>query len=117
MAKNTGDPLERRRFLQSITVAAGAAGFAPHLYGAVGTASTVPAISPGTETSSTGKGPTVQLAEYATRLRYEEIPADVLQRAKDCVADTVGVILFGAQFPWSQMIIRQARRMGTGKCA
>ena len=40
-----------------------------------------------------------------------------MQRAKDCIADTVATILFGAQFPWSQMIIAQARRMGTGRCA
>jgi 2-methylcitrate dehydratase PrpD len=43
---------------------------------------------------------------------------EVLQRAKDCISDTVGVILFGAQFPWSKMIVAQAERMGgkDGKC-
>ena len=115
MTKIKAERVERRRFLRAMTVAAGAAGFAPQLYGAAGPAVTIPeefAAAP----SDTGQ--TMRLAEYATRLRYEEIPTEVLQRAKDCIADTVAVILFGAQFPWSQMIIAQARRMGPGgKCA
>ena len=68
-----------------------------------------------TEATPGGKGQTTRLAEYAAALRYEEIPQEVLQRAKDCIADTAGVILFGAQFPWSKMMIAQAQRMGVGK--
>jgi 2-methylcitrate dehydratase PrpD len=30
------------------------------------------------------------LASYASALRFEDIPATVLRRAKDCVIDTVG---------------------------
>ena len=75
------------------------------------------AAPPSGETGD-GTGQTVRLAEYATALRYEEIPADVLQRAKDCMADTVATILFGGQFPWSKMIISQAERMSSGgKCS
>ena len=106
--------IERRRFLRAMTVAAGAAGFSPPFYVAAGSPVTMPA---GVEAPPGDTGQTTLLAEYATRLRYEEIPAEVLQRAKDCIADTVATILFGAQFPWSQMIIAQARRMGTGRCA
>jgi 2-methylcitrate dehydratase PrpD len=63
-------------------------------------------------------GQTKRLAEYAAGLRYQEIPPPVLQRAKDCMADTVATILFGAQFPWSKMIIAQALRMsGVGSCS
>ena len=114
MKKNTSQPVERRSFLQAITVVSGAATFASRLCGAARTSAR---LSAEIETPPNGKGQTVRLAEYATRLRYEEIPADVLERAKDCFVDTVGVILFGAQFPWSQMIIAQARRMSAGKCA
>ena len=40
---------------------------------------------------------TVQLAEYAANLRFEDLPATVVQRAKDCIADTVAVIYAGQQ--------------------
>ncbi len=106
--------VDRRKFLQAITVATGAAGLAPQLYALAEPAIAAPVDG---EATANPQGQTKQLAQYAVRLRYEEIPADVLQRTKDCIADTVGVILFGAQFPWSQMIIAQARRMGAGKCA
>ena len=110
----TAKSVERRKFLQTITVATGAAGLAPQLYAVAEPAIAAPVDG---EATANPQGQTKQLAQYAVRLRYEEIPADVLQRTKDCIADTVGVILFGAQFPWSQMIIAQARRMGAGKCA
>jgi 2-methylcitrate dehydratase PrpD len=66
------------------------------------------------EIITNGSGQTKRLADYAVGLRYHEIPPAVVQRAKDCMADTVATILFGAQFPWSKMIIAQALRMGGG---
>ena len=32
---------------------------------------------------------TVRLAEYAAALRYEDLPALVVEQAKDCIIDTV----------------------------
>ena len=32
---------------------------------------------------------TVQLAEYAAALRYQDLPAPVVQQAKECIIDTV----------------------------
>jgi 2-methylcitrate dehydratase PrpD len=105
---------DRRKFLRGMAATAGAASFAPYLSRA-----SAPAIAiPGEPEAAGSTGQTIRLAEYAVRLRYEEIPPEVLQRAKDCIADTVAVILFGGQFPWSKMIIAQARRMGQGgKCS
>jgi len=57
---------------------------------------------------------TVQLAEYAARLRYEDLPPEVIQRAKDCIADTVATVLFGYDLPWSQIVVQYAKRNGTG---
>ncbi len=115
MNKINAERFKRRGFLQSITAAAGVAGSAPLFFGAAGSTAALPAEAEAAETET---GQTVRLAEYAVGLRHEQIPAEVLQRAKDCIADTVAVILFGAQFPWSKMIIAQAQRMGTGgKCA
>ena len=39
---------------------------------------------------------TLQLAKYAAALRYDELPAQVIQRAKDTIADTIAAIAFGA---------------------
>jgi 2-methylcitrate dehydratase PrpD len=47
-------------------------------------------------------------------LKYEEIPAAVRQRVKDCIIDTVAVILYGGKLPWSQMVIAHAHRSGAG---
>src|SRR6266851_4262269 len=57
---------------------------------------------------------TVQLAEYASELRYEQLPAAVVQRAKDCIADTAAAVLFGFDLPWSRMIVDYAKRNGAG---
>src|SRR6202021_169256 len=57
---------------------------------------------------------TVRLAEYAAKLRYEDIPADVIERARNTIIDTVGTVVFGYDLPWSQMIVAQARRAGPG---
>jgi 2-methylcitrate dehydratase PrpD len=102
--------LKRRDILRAISIAASAATLSPKFTAAdsFGIAGSEPEQKP--EIS----GQTVRLAEYATNLRYEEIPAEIVQRAKDCFADTVATILFGAPFPWSQMIIEQARLLGTG---
>ena len=57
---------------------------------------------------------TVHLAEYASGLRYNELPPEVVQRAKDCIADTVAVIVQGSGLPWSHIVIRYAQRTGSG---
>lgn len=57
---------------------------------------------------------TQQLAQYAANVRFDDLPAPVIQRAKDCIADTVATITFGADLPWSRTIIRYAERMGAG---
>ena len=41
------------------------------------------------------------LAEFASDLRYEDIPASVISIAKACIIDTIGVALFGSSLPWS----------------
>src|SRR4051794_19405925 len=57
---------------------------------------------------------TLQLAKYAAALRYDELPAAVIQRAKDTVADTIAAIAFGAHLPWSRIVVHYARQRGAG---
>jgi 2-methylcitrate dehydratase PrpD len=59
-------------------------------------------------------GETIKLAEFASRLRFEDIPAPVLERAKHSIADTVGTIVFGHCLPWSAIVVRHAQRLGAG---
>jgi len=54
------------------------------------------------------------LAQYAATLRYEEIPLDVINRAKQCIADTIAVIIFGYELPWSRMVVRFAEKNAPG---
>ena len=57
---------------------------------------------------------TVQLAEYATGLRYEDLPAEVVACAKDCIIDTVAACICGSALPWSRIVIDYAERTGPG---
>jgi 2-methylcitrate dehydratase PrpD len=60
---------------------------------------------------------TVRLARYAAALRYEDLPAEIVTRAKECIADTVAAIICGAPLPWSRIVIAYAERTGPGgKC-
>jgi 2-methylcitrate dehydratase PrpD len=99
----------RRTFLRQTV----ATSFSPYLWPFVGAAS-ARQTPPHVESITNRTGQTKKLAEYAVALRYEEIPREVLLRARDCMIDTVATILFGAQFPWSKMIISQALRMSAG---
>ncbi len=57
---------------------------------------------------------TVRLARYAAALRYEDLPAEIVERAKECIADTVAAIVCGAALPWSRIVIGYAERTGPG---
>jgi 2-methylcitrate dehydratase PrpD len=57
---------------------------------------------------------TVQVAEYAAYCRYDDIPSDVVERAKQCIADTIATIIFGYDLPWSRIVVAYAERNGTG---
>lgn len=57
---------------------------------------------------------TVRLARYAASLRYEDIPPEIVARAKECIADTVAAIVCGAALPWSRIVTAYAERTGPG---
>ena len=59
-----------------------------------------------------------QLAEFAVGLTWDRIPPEVIERAKDCVIDTVAACAFGSQLPWTQTVIEYARRNSApGECS
>jgi 2-methylcitrate dehydratase PrpD len=59
-------------------------------------------------------GETVRLASYAAGLRYEDLPAAVVARAKEIIIDTVAAAICGADLPWSRIVIAYAGRTGPG---
>ena len=103
MTDPNGQGVERRTFLMQMATVAGTAPLAPGLLGAA-------AAQEGAHNSAETAHETERLAAYATALRYEDLPPAVVQRAKDCMADTVAAIVYGAELPWSKMIIAYARQ-------
>ena len=47
---------------------------------------------------------TETVAAFATCLAYEDIPPEVVDRAKDCIIDAVGAAIYGSRMPWSRII-------------
>jgi 2-methylcitrate dehydratase PrpD len=58
------------------------------------------------------KGETAALASYAARLRFADLPSDVVEKAKICFRDALACCLFGVTQPWTQMLIHQAIEEG-----
>jgi 2-methylcitrate dehydratase PrpD len=57
-------------------------------------------------------GPTRELASFVARLRYEDIPAEVITKAKACLLDAVGCMLFGSTLPWVRIATEAALEQG-----
>ena len=102
MTKRTEDGLVRRSFLKQMASVAGTLPLAPALTGPAA------AQTPSPQRSEETDHETERLAAYAAALRYEDLPPAVVQRAKDCMTDTVAAIVFGAELPWSRMIVAYA---------
>lgn len=117
LVADDAEPVGRRTILGQIAAVAGAAPFGPALLAATA-AATTPRDTEAAERSGEGANgaahQTVRLAEYAAALRYEDLPPEVVQRAKDFIADAVAAITYGAGLPWSRIIIGYATRTGAG---
>src|ERR1043165_8413784 len=57
-------------------------------------------------------GITAKLAVHASKLRYEDIPSDVIEKAKDCILDQIGVELIGSTLEWNKIAYRYVTEMG-----
>jgi aconitate decarboxylase len=54
--------------------------------------------------AATGASPTAALADFATALRFDDLPPATVAHAKLSILDTVGCALFGAGLPWIDML-------------
>jgi len=53
-----------------------------------------------------------ELARFVSDLKYEDLPPDVIARAKDLILDQVGIMLACATLPWSRIIYNYVRTWG-----
>lgn len=56
------------------------------------------------------------LAEFVSGLRFEQLPAPVVERLKWSVLDTLGCGIYGSATPWGRIVSDYARRV-PGQCA
>jgi 2-methylcitrate dehydratase PrpD len=54
------------------------------------------------------------LADFTVNLQFDKIPPTVIERAKECIIDIVGVCAFGSTVPSSQPVLAYAERYGNG---
>ncbi|MBI2988736.1 MAG: MmgE/PrpD family protein [Deltaproteobacteria bacterium] len=57
-------------------------------------------------------GPTIVLAEFLSKLHYEQLPSDVITKAKECVLDQLGVQLVASRFEWSRIVYSTVKALG-----
>ena len=55
---------------------------------------------------------TQRLARFTIDLSYRGIPAEVIDRAKACILDTLAVSLYGSTKPWSRTVSGMVRDLG-----
>ena len=56
------------------------------------------------QASEAGAGQTRMLAQFASDLRFEDIPQEVIQRMKTSVLDSIGCCLYGVTLPWTRHV-------------
>ena len=57
-------------------------------------------------------GVTEKLAAHAFDVRYEDMPQEVIEKAKDCLLDQIGVELIGSTLDWNKIAYRYVVEMG-----
>ena len=57
-------------------------------------------------------GITEKLAAHTATVRYEDIPPEAIEKAKDCILDQVGVELIGSTLEWNKIAYRYVAEMG-----
>ena len=56
-----------------------------------------------------------RLANWLVHLKYEDIPAEVVEKAKACIYDWVCITIYGADSPWSKALLDIVRETGGRK--
>lgn len=57
-------------------------------------------------------GITQKLAAHTAAVRFEDIPQEAIEKAKDCILDQIGVELLGSTLEWNKIAYRYVADMG-----
>ena len=57
-------------------------------------------------------GITEKLAAHAVKVRYEDLPPEAIEKAKDCILDQIGVELIGSTLEWNKIAYQYVADMG-----
>src|SRR4029453_15141760 len=57
-------------------------------------------------------GITEKRALHTARVRFEDIPPEAIEKAKDCILDQIGVELIGSTLEWNKIAYRYVAEMG-----
>src|SRR5258707_178457 len=57
-------------------------------------------------------GITEKLAAHTAKVRFEDIPPEAIEKAKDCILDQVGAELIGSTLEWNKIAYRYVTDMG-----
>lgn len=71
----------------------------------------------GAPSSASAIGPTRQLAEFSSSLRFEQLPDEVVSKAKLCIMDTLGCCVFGASLEPVRKLAAVASQEGSAPVA
>ena len=56
-----------------------------------------------------------RLTQWIVNLRFQDIPDDVVEKAKACIRDWVCITVYGAESPWSTALLDLVREIGGKK--
>ena len=56
-----------------------------------------------------------EIARYVCEVTTDDFPSDVLEKAKFCILDSIGVALYGTKFEASQILLSLASETGGRK--
>ena len=65
--------------------------------------------------SSAGAGATASFGAWASSLRFEDIPPEVIEHAKLCLLDCLGCALYGSTQEWGRIAAQVSCEMSAGK--
>ncbi|GGA76947.1 MmgE/PrpD family protein [Nitratireductor aestuarii] len=57
------------------------------------------------------------LAEFAVGLRYEDLPVETIEFAKQCILDSLACGIYGSTMPWSHSVARVVQSLGQAQTA
>ncbi|MCX7138332.1 MAG: MmgE/PrpD family protein, partial [Proteobacteria bacterium] len=55
---------------------------------------------------------TRDLAAFAAKLKFEDIPREAVERIKYCALDSIGCCLFGVTLPWTKHVQAMVQEEG-----